>query len=87
MTTKERLHQLIEELPEGRLSAVERFLEAALADADDDPVAWALDHAPVEEPLPDEVEAIRAARASLKAGERLVPNDEAMRLLLEDDSD
>ena len=88
MTTKERLHQLIEELPESEsgLAAVERFLEAAreaaAEGAGDDPVRWALDHAPEEEPTPEEAAAILAAKARLAAGGKTVAHEEARRRLL-----
>ena len=85
MTTKERLHQLIEELPDSDLEVVERFLEAAreaASDGSSDPVEWALDRAPAGEAEPDEVEAIQAAKARIAAGGKVIPHDEARRRLL-----
>lgn len=73
MTTKERLHQLIEELPESETDTVARYLEA-MRTAAGDPVMLALLTAPEDdEPLTDEdVAALREAREDY-AAERTRP--------------
>ncbi len=56
MTVKERLHHLVDVLPERELETAARVLEALHATAD--PVAWALDNAPLDdEPYTQEEQA------------------------------
>ena len=66
---KERLHRLIDEIPEGEVHTAERFLEY-LTTADD-PVLRALMNAPEDdEPVTDEDrEALEEGRAALAAGD------------------
>ena len=54
MTVRERLHELIEQLPEGELHTAERFLDFLRA-AGEDSLVRALDEAPYDdEPLTDD---------------------------------
>jgi hypothetical protein len=82
MTEKERLHTLVEELPEPEVHAALRFMEYLRHEASD-PVERALQAAPFDdEPLTAE------DLADLEAGERdwregrIVSHDEARRGLL-----
>ena len=71
MTTKERLHQLIEELPEEEFSAAERLLEALRHTGQHrDPILELLARAPLDdEPLSDEDRAAhRAGMEEYRAG-------------------
>ena len=63
MTVKERLHHLVEALPETELETAARVLEALHATAD--PVAWALDNAPDND---DVNGGLTEARAEMAAG-------------------
>lgn len=84
MTIKERLHQLIEELPEGDLATVERLLEALIDTPQaDESQNWPLESAPEDAPTPEEADAILKAKVLIAGGERLIPHEEARRLLLE----
>ncbi len=71
MTVKERLRDLIEEMPEHRALQVERYIEAL--EEVDDPLMAALEAAPEDdEPLDEEdLAAIAAAEAELARGEAL----------------
>lgn len=83
MTTKERLHQLVEGLPESEAHAALRYLES-LRQETADPVAAALESAPVDdEPLTEgEIAALEAAERDWEEG-NFVSNDEAKRQLLQ----
>jgi hypothetical protein len=72
MTVKERLHHLVDVLPERELETAARVLEALHATAD--PVAWALDNAPLDdEPDNDDADGgLTEARAEMAAG-RTIP--------------
>jgi len=48
MTARDELHQLIDALPESDLAAARRFLEF-LQSGEDDPLAWVLNHAPLDD--------------------------------------
>lgn len=85
MTTKERLLKLIEELPESEYATAERVLCALRDTAWDSGPMYSLEDAPWDEPLPDEIEAIREAKARIAAGSPLIPHEDARRILLEDD--
>lgn len=79
MTVKERLHQLVEELPEGRATlAAERAL-THLRDLAEDPVLQTLMSAPLDdEPITDdEMAAIEEGLADLERGD--VVTDEELR--------
>lgn len=82
MTVKERLHRLVDTLPEGELHTAERFLEY-LRDVPDaaDPVLWAHLHAPIDdEPDNDDVDGgLTEARAEMWAG-KAVPHEEVKRM-------
>jgi hypothetical protein len=69
MTTRDRLHRLIDELPESELTAAERFLYYLRATAD--PVLRALLEAPPDnEPETEkERQAVQEAREELARGE------------------
>lgn len=82
MSTKERLHNLIDELPERELHAAERFLEY-LRDAGYDPFLRAVAKAPQDDELetPEEAEAVREAKDEI-AARQVLPHDEVRRRLL-----
>jgi hypothetical protein len=78
MTPRERLHQLVDELPEPEVAVAERVLEA-LREAQD-PVARALRQAP-EDDEPETAEeraAVEAARRELKEGARTYTTEELL---------
>jgi hypothetical protein len=76
MTTKERLRQAVETMTEDEAAAALR----TLAEASGDPVAWVLDHAPLDdEPESDEErEAVAAARADRERGIKPVPLEDVL---------
>ncbi|MDE3075534.1 MAG: hypothetical protein KGJ86_08900 [Chloroflexota bacterium] len=78
---REKLHRLIEELPEQEVQPAERFLEY-LRNVGSDPVARAFMEAPVDdEPLtPEDERAIREAEDEIARGEG-IPWEEARQLL------
>lgn len=82
MTVKERLHALIDDLPESELAAAERYLTYLRLLAQE-PVLRALLTAPVDdEPLTeDDRAALREARDEVAAG-RVMSHEEARRRLL-----
>lgn len=82
MTEKERLHSLVEDLPEPEVHAALRFVEYLRREACD-PVARALREAPIDdEPLTaDDLAALEAGRRDLQEG-HVVSHDEARRELL-----
>ena len=85
MQTRDRLHRLIDEMPEaelpGALRAVEEFLAARVAVGDASPPAGA-DGVDDGEPLtPEDEAALQEAYADVAAG-RLVSHAEARRRLL-----
>lgn len=77
MTTKERLHQLVDELPERELSEAERLLNSLRID---DPVLRALDTAPYDdEPETDEERAaVAEAREALARGDVVADEDSSV---------
>ena len=82
MTDRERLHDLVEDLPESEVHAALRFVEY-LRHSEDDPVLAALRNAPPDdEPLTEEdVAALEEAYEDLAQG-RVVSHEEARRRLL-----
>lgn len=84
MTTKERLHWLIDHLSENEWAEAERVLTEIAAG--DDPVLRALLNAPDDdEPETDEErEAVREAMARIASGEPGIPHDEVRRMVLDD---
>lgn len=80
MTAKEKLHRIVNALPESELTAAERYLEYLAQSAD--PVALACELAPEDdEPVTDEDRAaIEEARAEIAAG-RGIPFDQVKREL------
>lgn len=79
MTTKERLHRLIEELADDDLRAAERVLLALRATVD--PVSTALDQAPVDDE-PDQDDADGGLTEARE--ERPISHAPAKRRLLDD---
>ena len=77
---KRRLHQLIDELPDERIQAAERYLHSLCRDVH--PVVRAMRSAPVDdEPLTDEDrEAIQEGRREIAAGHG-IPNERIRRKL------
>lgn len=79
MTTREKLHRIVDELPEQELEAA---LEAIEARADDPVVRRLDDAAPEDEEISAEEEAeVREARDEVAAGAPLVSHDEIKREL------
>ncbi|MBI4545729.1 MAG: hypothetical protein HY703_11080 [Gemmatimonadetes bacterium] len=80
MTTRERLHHLVDELPESEHPTAVRVLEALARLAD--PVRWALDHAPPEDETisADEQAAVAEAREDVRTG-RISTHEEIKREL------
>lgn len=80
MQTRDRLHALVDDLPEGALPEVERFLSERGASVD--PFLQALANAPEDdEPLtPEDEAAIEEGYRDLAAG-NVVSNDELWRRL------
>lgn len=76
MTTKERLHHAVETMTEDEAAAALRML----AEASGDPVAWVLDHAPLDdEPeTDDERQAVAAARDDRERGVDPVPLEDVL---------
>jgi|SRR6266540_1347068 len=81
VSNKDRLHRLVEELPESEVSAAERYL-AYLRLAREDPVLHTILTAPEdhEQETDEERAAVAEAREDLKEG-RVVSLDEAKREL------
>lgn len=81
MTTKKRLHQLVDQLPDTELEGAERYLEAACAG--EDLLLRTLNRAPVDdEPLTEkDLAAIEEGKAAYRRGD-FVPADDAKRELL-----
>lgn len=71
MTVKERLHNAVETMTDEEASAALR----TLADASGDPVAWMLDHAPLDDEPETEEErrAVAEAHADRERGIKPVP--------------
>jgi len=84
MTEKERLHTLVEDLPEPEVHAALRFVEYLRREASD-PVDRALREAPFDdEPLTaEDLEELEAAERDRQEG-RVVSHDEARRQLLQE---
>ena len=82
MTEKERLHLLVEELPEPEVHAALRFVEYLRRERQD-PVARAIEEAPFDdEPLTaDDLADLEAAECDRREG-RVVSHDDARRELL-----
>lgn len=78
MATKEKLHELVEQLPPGEIEAARRYLEY-LRDLGD-PLLRMLMQAPLDDEPEDEEEraAIAEGRAEIAAG-RVVTHDEVKR--------
>ena len=86
MTERERLRELVEDLPESEVHAALRFVEYLRHSEDDDPVLKALrDAPPDDEPLTEEdIAALQEAYEDLAQG-RVVSHEEARRRLLGED--
>lgn len=76
MTTKERLHQAVETMTEDEATEALRML----AEASGDPVAWVLDHAPLDdEPeSDDERQAVASSLADRERGVKPVPLEDVL---------
>lgn len=76
MTTKERLRRAVETMTEDEAAAALR----TLAEASGDPVAWVLDHAPLDDEAESEEErqAVAAARADRERGVKPVPLEDVL---------
>lgn len=85
MTDRERLHELVEDLPESEVHAALRFVEY-LRYSEDDPVLKALQDAPPDdEPLTEEdVTALEEAWEDVRQG-RLISHEEIRRQVLDGD--
>lgn len=83
MTDKQRLHSLVEDLPEPEVRAALRFVEYLRWEASD-PVARALQEAPYDdEPLTaEDLAELESAEDDRREG-RVVSHEEARRALLE----
>lgn len=83
MTEKERLHTLVEDLPEPEVHTALRFVEYLRREAAD-PVACALDAAPFDdEPLTaEDLRDLAASDLDYEAGQ-IVSHEAALRLLRE----
>jgi hypothetical protein len=83
MTTKERLHQLVDTLTESEAATAARVLEAMRVPEEPHPLLRALENAPVDD-LPSEADdldgGLTEARADIAAG-RLYSADEVKREL------
>jgi len=79
MTVKERLHELVDQLPEGAPSAAAERMLAHLRELGDDPVLRALMNAPLDDEPESEEEKAAAAEgmAALASGDVL--SDEELR--------
>ena len=71
MTTKERIHQLVEDLPESELETAKRVLEALSALSLSNPVVEALANAPVDDESvsDEEAQAIEEGERDIEAGQ------------------
>jgi hypothetical protein len=76
VTTRETLHDLLDELPESALSFAERSLQRLKA-IEDDPFLQSLANAPIDdEPTtPEDLAAIEAGRRSMREGRGLSDED------------
>lgn len=76
MTVKERLHNAVETMTDEEASSALR----TLAEASGDPVAWMLDHAPLDDEPETEEErgAVAEARADRERGVEPVPFDRVL---------
>ena len=83
MTQRERLHALIDTLPDGELPVALRFLESLDKEGAPAGGLWSLENAPLDdEPLtPEEEQALAEAERDLAAG-LVVSHAEARRRLL-----
>ena len=80
MATREHVYELVDELPEDDLEAVEHFLER-LSAASNDPFERALLRAALREPetlSPEDEEALAEADADIAAG-RMISHEEVLR--------
>lgn len=71
MTTKERIHQLVEDLHESELETAKRVLEALSALSLSNPVVEALANAPVDDESvsDEEAQAIEEGERDIEAGQ------------------
>ena len=71
MTTKEQIHQLVDDLPERELETVKRVLEGLSALTLSNPVVEALANAPVDDEAvsDEEAQAIEEGERDIEAGQ------------------
>ena len=71
MTTKERIHQLVDDLPESELETAKRVLEGLSALSLSNPVVEALANAPVDDESvsDEEAQAIEEGERDVEAGQ------------------
>lgn len=79
MTVKERLHELVDELPEGAPTAAAERALTRLAQLRDDPVLRALMEAPVDDEPESDEEKLAAAEGTAALARGDVLSDEEMR--------
>lgn len=78
---REELHRMLDEIPEGKLPVVRKYLKN-VRDAADDPVRRAIENAPLDDEPETEKEkqAVEEGKADIRAG-RTLSNDELKREL------
>jgi len=79
MTTKERLHRLVDDLSDGEADMALR----TISEQHEDPLLRAIANAPLddEEITPEEEAAVQEARDEIAAGVPLIPLEQVMREL------
>ena len=84
MTTREDLHNLVDQLPEFTWAEVNRMLLECLEEGDEDSVLYDPMAAPEVEPTAGEVAAVEEAYAVLRTGQvKLMPHGEVVKRLME----
>ncbi|OFW77949.1 MAG: hypothetical protein A2201_13455 [Alicyclobacillus sp. RIFOXYA1_FULL_53_8] len=69
---REELHRILDEIPEGKLPVVRKYLKN-VRDATDDPVRRAVENAPLDdEPeTEEEIQAVEESKADIRTGRTL----------------
>ena len=76
---REKLHKMIDRVPDGDLVAALRSLEY-LVDVGEHPAILAMLNAPVEDPEPDEMEMLDEVDAEIASGSETVSHDEVEKM-------